>query len=64
MRIDRAKMAVAMIEKDINGSQLAEKAGLSKNTVTAVRCGKSCSEQTARKLAAVLGREILEGVSA
>lgn len=64
MRINRIKLAVAMIEQDINGSKLAEKAGVSKNTVAAVRCGKSCSERTARKLAEVLGRGILEVESA
>ncbi len=60
MRIDRAKFAAALARADLNGNQLAEKAGLSRGTITAVRTGKSCSKETADKLAAVLGREIIE----
>lgn len=63
MRIDRVKFAAALARLDINGNQLAEKAGISRGTVTAVRTGKSCSRETAEKLVAVLGRDILEGAS-
>ena len=62
MRIDRVKFAAALARLDLNGNQLAEKAGVSRGTVTAVRTGKSCSKGTADKLAAVLGREIIEEV--
>ena len=58
MRIDRAKLAAALIRADLNGNQLAEKAGVSRGTVTAVRTGKSCAKETAEKLAAALGVEI------
>lgn len=64
MRIDRVKFAAALARLDLNGNQLAEKAGLSRGTVTAVRTGKSCNRATAEKLAAVLGREIMEEASA
>lgn len=64
MRVDRVKFAAALARLDLNGNQLAEKAGLSRGTVTAVRTGKSCSRATAEKLAAVLGREIMEEASA
>lgn len=59
MRIDRAKFAAALALADLNGNQLAAKAGVSRGTVTAVRTGKSCSKVTAEKLAAVLGRDII-----
>lgn len=62
MRIDRVKFAAALARLDLNGNQLAEKAGVSRGTVTAVRTGKSCSKETAAKLAAVLGRDIIEEV--
>ena len=62
MRIDRVKFAAALARLDLNGNQLAEKAGVSRGTVTAVRTGKSCSKETADKLAAVLRREIIEEV--
>lgn len=64
MRINRERFAAALARLDLNGNQLAEKAGVSRGTVTAVRTGKSCSKKTADKLAAVLGRDIIEGVSA
>ena len=60
MRIDRIKFAAAMARADLNGLQLAEKAGVSRGTITAVRTGKSCSKDTAMKLAAVLGKEIIQ----
>ena len=60
MRIDRAKLAAAMVRADLNVYQLAAKVGLSRGTITAVRTGKSCSKETAEKLTAVLGREIIE----
>lgn len=60
MRIDRIKFAAAMARADLNGLQLASKAGVSRGTITAVRTGKSCSKETAEKLAAVLGRDILQ----
>lgn len=59
MRIDRVKLAAALARADMNGKLLAEKAGVSRGTVTAVRTGKSCSQETAEKLVAVLGLEIM-----
>ena len=55
MRINRERFAVAMIRRDINVKELAEKAGVSRGTVTAVKTGKSCSKETAEKLAKALG---------
>jgi putative transcriptional regulator len=60
MRINREKLAVALVRLGLNGKQLAEKAGLSRGTVTAVRSGKSCSFATAQKIAAVLGGDVIE----
>lgn len=60
MRIDRIEFAAALARLDMNGNQLAARAGVSRGTVTAVRTGKSCSKETAEKLAAVLGRDIIK----
>lgn len=60
MRVNRERLAVAMIRKDLNGKSLAERAGVSRGTVAAVRSGKSCSNETGRKLASVLGEDIFE----
>ncbi len=59
MRIDRVAFAAALARKDLNAKQLAEKSGVSRGTITAVKTGKSCSKETAEKLAAVLGRDII-----
>ena len=60
MRIDRVKFATALAERDINNKLLGELSGVSRVTITAVKSGKSCSEDTARKLCAVLGDSILQ----
>ena len=60
MRIDRVKFAAALARADLNGIQLAEKASVSRGTVTAVRTGKSCSMETAEKLAAGMGVTVAE----
>ena len=60
MRINRVVFAAALASKDLKVYELAEKSGVSRPTITAVKSGKSCSKDTAEKLAAVLGRNILE----
>lgn len=60
MRINRENLAAAIVRHELNGIQLAALAGVSRGTVTAVRNGKSCSAETARKLVAVLGESILQ----
>lgn len=59
MRIDRVKFAAALAREDLTCLQLAELAGVSRVTVTSVKGGKSCSPETARKLAGILGAEII-----
>lgn len=60
VRIDRVKFAAALAQADLSVKRLAEKSGISRATVTAVKNGKSCSRETADKLAAVLGRNIIK----
>lgn len=62
MRIDRATFAAALARADLNVKQLAELSSVSRATITSVKTGKSCSPTTAEKLAAVLGRDIIEEV--
>lgn len=59
MRIDRVALAAEMARKDINQKRLAELSGVSRVTITAVKSGKSCSADTAHKLAQVLGNKII-----
>lgn len=60
VRIDRVAMIAEMVRMGISCNRLVELSGVSRVTVTAVRNGKSCSKETAEKLAAVLGRDIIE----
>ncbi len=55
VRIDRVNFAAAMARADLNVKRLAELSGLSRGTITSVKTGKSCSRETAGKLAAGLG---------
>ena len=59
MRIDREKLVEAMVRRDMNQRRLAELSGVSRVTLSAVKGGKSCSADTAYKLAAVLGADII-----
>lgn len=54
MRIDRKKLVVAMLDRNQTALQLAEKSGVSRVTISGVRCGKSCSKSTAEKIAKAL----------
>lgn len=60
MRIDRIKFATALAKADLNIKQLSEITGLSRNTITAVKSGKTCAVSTANKLAACLGSDIID----
>lgn len=60
VRIDRVAMIAEMARIGISCNRLVELSGVSRVTVTAVRNGKSCSRETADKLAAVLGRDIIK----
>ena len=60
MRIDRIKIVTEMAKRDLTATRLAELAGISRITVSYVKNGKSCSKETAEKLAAILGHDIIE----
>ena len=55
MRLDRGKIAYQLAKQDLRKGELAERAGLSRNTIASVCSGKRCSEETAQKIAAALG---------
>lgn len=60
-RINRVAFAAELARRDINCKQLAELSGVSRGTITSVKTGKSCSKDTAEKLASILGNNIIEG---
>ena len=55
MRIDRIKLIAEMARQDIKAQELADKATLSRATIVALRCGKSCNENSVRRVAQALG---------
>jgi len=55
LRIDRICFAVALARADITILDLSKRSGVSRGTIAAVRGGKSCSHQTAEKIASGLG---------
>lgn len=55
MRIDRVKIIAEMARQNLSVLSLASHCELSRATVTGVRSGKSCSKETAAKLARGLG---------
>ena len=55
MRVDRIRFAAELARAETTITALAQKAGLSRATITAVRSGKSCSRDTAEKIASGLG---------
>lgn len=54
MRIDRVKLIAEMARRDMKVQELAEKATVSRTTVTALRGGKSCNENSIRRVAQAL----------
>lgn len=60
IRIDRVTFAAALARKDLTVKQLAEKSGVSRVTISSVKNGKTCCKDTADKLAAILGRSIIQ----
>lgn len=58
MRINQLKLITEMARQDMTQKQLAEKAGISRATVNAVKCGRSCSDISSIKIADALGVQI------
>lgn len=54
MRIDRKKLINRMLDCNMNVKQLAEASGVSRVTVSNIKCGKSCSQETISKIAVAL----------
>lgn len=55
MRINQIKLVTEMARQNLTQKQLAKKAGISRATVNAVKCGRSCSDISLIKIADALG---------
>lgn len=60
MRIDRIKLTTLLMKKNLTQKKLAEKAGISRNTVCMIKCGKSCTSEVGQAIANALGVEVEE----
>ena len=60
MRIDRVKFAAELARADMTTVELSKKAGLSRGTISVVKGGKSCTENTAQRIARALGVDVEE----
>ena len=58
MRVDRYKLGHILADKDMTATQLSELTGVSRATISGIKCGKSCLYETAEKIAEVLGVEV------
>ncbi len=55
MRIDRVKFVTLMAQREITGKKLSEISGVSRTIISGIRCGKTCSPETADKISRALG---------
>ena len=60
LRIDRVKLIAEMARRNVTSIRLAEMSGVSRVTVSALRCGKTCTPETANKIARALGVDVIE----
>lgn len=60
MRLNETKMQIKMGEQEMNIRMLAEKSGVSRQTISCIKAGKSCSPVVAYKLAEALGMSMEE----
>ena len=54
MRINRGELARLMAENDMSVKQLSELSGVHIQTLSAIKGGKTCREETAEKIANAL----------
>lgn len=54
MRVNRIKLIALMAEKEIKTGELANSSGLARATISAVKGGKTCTFDTAVKIAKAL----------
>ena len=55
MRIDRKKLRIELVRRELSQAQLANLSGLSRSTISGILSGRSCSVQTAEKVSSALG---------
>ena len=60
MRINRKKFAHLLIDKDMSVKEVAEKVGVSRQTITNIKQGRRCIDVIGYKIADVLGVDVAD----
>lgn len=60
MRISKAELGILLAEAGITFAELAKQSGVSRQTISSIYNGKSCTPKTAGKIAKALGKEVAE----
>lgn len=60
MKINVKKLLILQAELDISIGELAEKSGVSRNTLAAIKAGKTCRPEIVGKIARALGCNVTE----
>lgn len=60
MKLNETKMQIKMGEEGMNIRMLSERSGVSRQTISCIKAGKSCSPVIAYKLADALGMSMEE----
>ena len=60
VRIDRIKFVTELEKRDMTQKRLAELSGVSKATISYIKCGKSCSNEKGQKIAQGVGVDVTE----
>jgi len=60
MRIDRVKFVTELTKQDLTLMELSKKSGVNRVTLSNIKCGKSCREDIALKVANALEVDIEE----
>ncbi len=60
MKIDSAKLAAELTRKRITQVKLATLAGVSRATISYIKCGKTCSKEVGNAIAKALNMPVTE----
>lgn len=60
MKINVTKMLIALGEQQMSINDLAEKSGVSRNTISAVKAGKTCRPEIACRIANAINKPLSE----
>lgn len=58
IRIDRIKFVTELERRNMTQTRLAELSGISKATISYIKCGKSCSNEVGQKIAKALNVDV------